>query len=257
MGCTLSRLAVVGVGAVAAGTALSCAAQAAAPAGAKRLVVVWSEGTAPKDVYPDDINGAIAAGLKAALPDWDVVKASLNDPEQGVPADLLARADVLIWWGHQRHGQVNDELVARIDKRVRDEGMGFISLHSSHFAKPNKVLMGSPCTWGAYVGDSTTLKVTVTAPQHPIAAGVGEFTIMHHERYSDPYAVPPAETVVFAGVAALKDGTTDASKQGFCWQIGKGRMFYFQAGHETDPVFMDTNVRRIMANAVRWAAPTK
>lgn len=257
MGCTLSRLAAVGVGAVAAGAALSCAAQATAPAGTKHVVVVWSEGTAPKDVYPDDINGAIADGLKAALPDWEVVKASIDAPEQGLPAALLARADVLIWWGHQRHGQVNDDLVAKIDKRVRDEGMGFISLHSSHFAKPNKVLMGSPCTWGAYVGDSTTLKVSVTAAQHPIAAGVSDFTIAHHERYSDPYAVPPAQTIVFTGAATLKDGTTDVSKQGFCWQIGKGRMFYFQAGHETDPVFMDANVRRIMANAVRWAAPTK
>jgi trehalose utilization protein len=226
-----------------------------APSSAKPVVVVWSEATAPKDVYPDDINGAIADGLRAALPDWEVVKASIDDPEQGLPDALLARAAVLIWWGHQRHGQVRDELVAKVDRRVRQEGMGFISLHSSHFAKPNKVLMGTACTWGAYVGDSTTLRVSVAAPQHPIAAGVNDFTILHHERYSDPYAVPPADAIVFEGVAALRDGKTDASQQGFCWQIGKGRMFYFQAGHETDPVFMDPNVRRIMANAVRWAAP--
>jgi trehalose utilization protein len=257
MSNTLTRLTAVGVGAVAAGAALSCAAQAAAPAKARRVVVVWSENTAPKDVYPNDINGAIIDGLKTALPDWEVVKAGIDDPAQGLPADLLARTDVLIWWGHQRHGQVNDDLVARIDKRVREEGMGFISLHSSHYAKPNKVLMGTPCSWGAYVGDSTTLKVTVNAPQHPIAAGVGEFTIVHHERYSDPYAVPPADTIVFTGAATLKDGRVDVSQQGFCWQVGKGRMFYFQAGHETDPVFMDPNVRRIMANAVRWAAPGK
>lgn len=219
--------------------------------------MVWSEGTAPKEVYPADINGAIADGLRADLPGWEVVTASIDQPDQGLPADLLARADVLIWWGHKRHGEVKDDLVARIDRRVRQEGMGFISLHSSHYAKPNKVLMGTPCSWGAYVGDSLTLRVTVSAPEHPIAAGVRDFTIAHHERYSDPYAVPPAQTIVFEGVATLKDGRTDASKQGFCWQIGKGRMFYFQAGHETDPVFMDPNVRRIVANAVRWAAPAR
>jgi trehalose utilization protein len=229
----------------------------AAATSGRRVVVVWSEGTAPKDVYPADVNGAIADGLTADLPDWEVVKAGIDDPEQGLPADLLARADVLIWWGHQRHGQVHDALVARIDQRVRGEGMGFISLHSSHYAKPNKVLMGTPCSWGAYVGDSTTLRVTVAAPEHPIAEGVRDFTIVHHERYSDPYAVPPAQAIVFEGVATLKDGRTDASKQGFCWQVGKGRMFYFQAGHETNPVFMDGNVRRIVANAVRWAAPSR
>jgi len=45
--------------------------------------------------------------------------------------------------------------------------------------------MGTPCSWKAYVGDSTTLKVTVKSPDHPIAQGVKEFTIEHNERYSD------------------------------------------------------------------------
>jgi len=232
-------------------------ADGAAPkAKARRTVVVWSEATAPKDVYPSDINGAIAEGLKD-LKGWDVVVAGIDDPGQGLPDDLLNRADVLIWWGHQKHGDVKDELVAKIVKRVKEDGMGFISLHSSHFAKPNKALMGTPCTWGAYVGDSTTLKVTVSDPKHPIAKGVKDFTIEHSERYSDPYAVPTPESVVFEGVASLKDGGVDPSKQGFTWTIGKGRFFYFQVGHETNPIFYDANVRKIMLNAVKWAAPQR
>lgn len=224
---------------------------------AKRVVVVWSEGTAPKNVYPNDINGAIVEGLKPLSKNWEIVKANLSDPDQGLPDSLLKRTDVLIWWGHQKHDQVKDELVDKIVKRVKEDGMGFISLHSSHFAKPNKKLMGTPCSWGAYVGDSTTLKVTVKDSKHPIAQGVKDFTIVHNERYSDPYAVPKPQSVVFEGVATLKDGKTDPSQQGFTWQIGKGKMFYFQAGHETNPVFMDENVKKIMINAVRWAAPKK
>lgn len=244
-----------------AGLVLSVSAWASAPvafaAEAARTVVVWSEGTAPKNVYPNDINGAIAEGLKKDLPaGWTVVVANLSDPEQGLPDDVLNRADVLVWWGHKKHGEVKDDLVAKIEKRVKEQGMGFIALHSSHFAKPNKKIMGTPCSFSAYVGDSTTLKVSVVAPNHPIAKGVApEFTIACHERYSDPYAVPAPETVVFDGLATLKDGKTNASKQGYCWTMGKGRYFYFQAGHETDPVFFDANVRRIMANAVQWAAP--
>jgi trehalose utilization protein len=226
--------------------------------GEKRCVVVWSEGTTSKAVYPDDINGSISEGLRAALPDWEVVKASIDDPAQGLPDELLNRADVLVWWGHKKHGQVKDELVQKIVKRVKEDGMGFISLHSSHFAKPNKALMGTACSWSAYRGDSTDLKITVKDAQHPIAKGLpAEFTLRHEERYSDPYAVPPPQSVVFEGVATLKNGGTDASKQGFTWTIGKGRMFYFQAGHETNPVFADPNIRKIMANAVQWAAPTK
>ena len=223
--------------------------------GSKGCVVVWSEGTAPKDVYPNDINGAIAEGL-ACLKGWEIVTASIDDPEQGLPEELLNRADVLMWWGHKRHGQVKDALVDRIEKRVKEDGMGFIALHSSHFAKPNKRLMGSPCSFTAYVCDSTILKVTVADKKHPIAKGVpSEFNIDHDERYSDPYAVPEAEAVVFDGVATLKNGKKDPSKQGYCWTIGKGRMFYFQPGHETNPIFYDENVQKIMANAVRWAAP--
>jgi trehalose utilization protein len=230
--------------------------QPAAPAAEKQTVVVWSEGTAPKEVYPEDINGAIVAGL-AGLDRWTVVKASIDDPAQGLPEELLQRCDVLVWWGHKRHGQVRDELVAKIVKRVKEDGMGFISLHSSHFAKPNKALMGTPCTWGAYVGDSTTLKITVKEPNHPIAAGIREFVVTHHERYSEPYAVPEPQAVVFEGVHALRNGGEDPSRMGLCFQVGKGKFFYFQPGHETNPIFLDENVRKIMVNAVKWAAPAK
>jgi trehalose utilization protein len=239
---------------------------------AKPLVVVWSEATAPKDVYPNDINGAVAEGL-ACLEGWEVVRAGIDDPDQGLSDERLNKCDVLIWWGHKRHGQVKDELAQKIVRRVKEQGMGFISLHSAHFAKPNIALMsqaetslqvlekvrpkGRVAAWGAYVGDSVTLKIMPTPPAHPIAKGVAEFTIEHSERYSDPYAVPKPVAVVFEGDAKLKDGSIDHSQVGLCWEIGKGKMFYFQAGHETNPVFFDANVRKIMANAVQWAAPKK
>jgi len=225
-------------------------------AAARRCVVVWSEGTAPKEVYPNDINGAVVEGLKD-LRGWEVVRANLSDPDQGLPEALLNRADVLIWWGHKKHEEVKNELVDKIVKRVKEDGMGFISLHSSHFAKPNKKLMGTACSWKVYAGDSTTLKVTVKSPDHPIAKGVKEFTIDHGERYSDPYAVPTPKAVVFEGVATLKDGKTDPSQQGLTWEVGKGKVFYFQPGHETNPVFFDKNIRQIMINAVQWAAPAR
>jgi trehalose utilization protein len=152
-------LAVV-AGALGAGLVFGHAAEAKS---AKRCVVVWSEGTAGTDIYPKDINGAIAEGL-GSLEGWEVVVAGIKDPEQGLPDKLLNRADVLIWWGHKRHGIVRDKLVEKIVKRVKEDGMGFISLHSAHFAKPNKALMGTECSWGAYEGDSTTLKVTVKDP---------------------------------------------------------------------------------------------
>ena len=107
---------------------------------AQRRVVVWSEGTAPKAIYPNDINGAVVEGL-ACLDGWEVIQANLSDPDQGLSDERLAKCDVLVWWGHQKHGEVKDELVKKIVRRVKEDGMGFVSLHSAHFAKPNIALM--------------------------------------------------------------------------------------------------------------------
>ena len=250
----ISRRTILALGAVAAGELLlSRTVRADEP---KRRVVVWSEGTAPKNVYPHDINTAVAEGLKP-LQGWEVVVASLSDPDQGVPDDRLAKTDVLIWWGHQKHGQVKDELVAKIDKRVKEDGMGFIALHSSHYSKALKKILGTPCGFSAYVADGSGLKVTVKDKNHPIAQGVCDFALDHTERYTEPFQVPEPEAVVFDGLYQRPDGSTEASRQGLAWTIGKGKVFYFQPGHETYPHFFDENVRKILRNAVVWTAAKK
>ncbi|MCB1129279.1 MAG: ThuA domain-containing protein, partial [Verrucomicrobiae bacterium] len=180
--------------------------------------------------------------------------AGINDSEQGCSEDSLNRCDVLIWWGHKRHDNVKDEYVDRIERRVKQEGMGFIAVHSSHFAKPNKRLMGTRCSWGAYKTDGCQLKVRVNAPDHPITKGVGDFTLPQIERYSEPYRVPEPEAVPFAGTYVYPDGKEEPTRVGFCWTIGKGRMFYFAPGHETYPNLYRPEVQRLFANAVEWAA---
>jgi trehalose utilization protein len=32
-------------------------------------------------------------------------------------------------------------------------------------------------------------------------------------------------------------------------------VFYFRPGHETHPIYYDDTIRRVLANAVAWAAP--
>ena len=250
----ISRRTVLALGAVAAGELLLTGASQAA-AGPQRRVVVWSEGTAPKNVYPHDINGAIAEGLKS-LRGWEVVTAGLADPDQGVSEESLKRTDVLIWWGHQRHGQVKDENVARIVRRVKQDGMGFIALHSAHFSKPLKQLLGTNCGWtGGYVEDGSQVKLIVKDSRHPIVRGVSDFTLPKTERYTEVFEVPQPEALVLDGIYTLANGTKEQSRQGLVWTVGKGRVFYFQPGHETYPIFFDENVRKVMRNAVEWAAP--
>jgi trehalose utilization protein len=253
----MSRRAALGLGAAAA-TGLMLGPNLFA-AGGSRKVVVWSEGTAnvddnSKKVYPNDINTAIAEGLKPLeAKGWQIVKAGLNDPSQGITDELLNSTDVLIWWGHKRHGEVKNELVDKIEKRVKDQGMGFIATHSSHFAKPYKRLMGTACSWGEYVCDGTSVEVIVKDPNHPICKGVKSFKLPLIERYGEPFAVPPTESLPLDGVYTKPDGSKAQGRMGLCWTVGKGKVFYFTPGHETYDDYYRAEVRQIFINAVEWA----
>ena len=227
----------------------------------KRKVVVWSEGTASvdegsKQVYPQDINTAIAEGLKPLeSKGWQIVIAGLNDPDQGISEERLNSTDVLIWWGHKKHGDVKDALVSRIDQRVREGKMGFIGTHSTHFAKPFKQLMGTECSWREYVADGTSAEIIVKEAGHPICRGVTSFKLPKIERYGEPFAVPTPESVPLEGLYTKPDGKTEPGRMGLCWTVGKGRVFYFTPGHETYNDYFLPEVRRIFVNAVEWAAP--
>ncbi len=256
----ISRRSALALGATVAASALLSPALLAAE---KRKVVVWSEGTAcvdagSKEVYPKDINTAIAEGLKPLeAKGWEIVTASLNDPEQGVSDELLNSTDVLIWWGHKKHGDVKNELVDKIAQRVKEGQMGFIATHSSHFAKPYKKLMGTACSWREYVADGTSVEVIVKEPQHPICQGVKNFKLPKIERYGEPFAVPTPEAVPLDGIYTRPDGQTQPGRMGLCWTVGKGKVFYFTPGHETYDDYYRPEVRRIFINAVEWAAPKR
>ena len=250
----------------------------------KRRVVVWSEGTAQLDkVYTNDVNTAIAEGLKPLEAEgWEIIIANLKDPDQGVNNERLNSTDVLIWWGHKKHGEVENALVEKIAKRVRDNGMGFIAVHSSHFAKPYQKLMSfvdvkqefkidgmtgktaqelrnmrTICSWREYKADGTSARVIVKEPNHPIAKGVKDFNLPKIERYGEPYAVPTPDAVVLDGVYTKPDGTPEPGRMGLCWTVGKGKVFYFTPGHETYQDFWMPEVKQIFINAVKWAAPAK
>ncbi|MEO1102322.1 MAG: ThuA domain-containing protein [Pseudomonadota bacterium] len=220
-------------------------------------VLIWNEHIHEREsdvvatVYPDGIHTAIAAALGegdeggATL---SVETATLADPDHGLTEERLADTDVLVWWGHKAHGEVDDAVVDRVCARVW-EGMGFIALHSSHFAKPFRRLMGSPCAlrWRE-AGERERL--WVINPSHPITAGIGPcIELPNTEMYGEPFSVPEADETVF--LSWFEGG--EVFRSGLTWKRGAGRIFYFRPGHETYPIYYDTKVRRVLRNAVRWA----
>lgn len=218
-------------------------------------VTVWNEyrheQKNPKvaAVYPEGIHAAIAAPLREQ--GFEVRTATLDEPEHGLTEEVLAATDVLVWWGHMAHNDVRDEIVDRVQKRVLD-GMGLVVLHSGHFSKIFKRLMGTSCDLKWREGDDREL-LWIVAPEHPIAAGLDQvITIEHEEMYGEHFDVPPPEALVF--ISWFSGG--EVFRSGCCYTRGAGKIFYFRPGHETLPTYHHPDVQRVIANAARWAAPT-
>lgn len=219
----------------------------------KIRVTVWGENVhertneTVRQIYPTGMHQCIADALNAAG-GIAAATATLDQPDQGLPPGRLEETDVLIWWGHAAHGDVDDALVARICDAVWS-GLGVIFLHSAHFSKPFKRLMGTPCnlTWRE-AGERERL--WLTARHHPIAAGLPDhFELEQEEMYGEPFGIPePLETVFiswFQGGEVFRSGVT--------YKRGAGKVFYFRPGHETYPTYHDANIQRVIANGVRWA----
>ena len=212
-------------------------------------VRIWCEGTAPHSVYPDDIDGALAEQL-ARQPGIVATRGRLSDPHAGLADEALDATDVLLWWGHLRHDDVPDDRAAAVVKRVREGRLGFLALYASCCSKPFKLMMSMPCETGAWREDGRPEYISVRSPDHPIARGIAPFTILKTDMFSEPFAVPNPETVVF--VSTWEKGET--LRSGLTWTVGKGRVVYLRAGPEGYPVLFHPSVRLAVANSVRWVA---
>lgn len=198
-------------------------------------------------IYPKGMHNTIADSLNADKA-ISASSVTLQDPDHGLTEARLAETDVLVWWGHAAHGDVRDEIVERVAERVWS-GMGLILLHSAHFSKIFKRLMGTPCnlTWRE-AGERERL--WVTNPRHPIAAGLPPyFELENEEMYGEPFGVPePLETVF---VSWFQGG--EVFRSGLTYRRGAGNVFYFRPGHETYPTYHDKTVHHVLRNAVKWA----
>lgn len=219
-------------------------------------VTVWNEYEHEKQnpavaaVYPEGIHQAIAAGI--AGPSFEIRTATLDQPEHGLTEEVLNDTDVLIWWGHKAHGKVEDAMAARVHERVL-QGMGLVVLHSGHFSKIFKKLMGTSCDlrWRE-AGERE--RIWVADPAHPIAEGLESyFELEQEEMYGEHFDIPAPDELVF--ISWFEGG--EVFRSGCTYHRGQGRIFYFRPGHETYPTYYHPQVLRVIANGVKWAAPVR
>ena len=225
----------------------------------KIKVTIWNEFVHEQDdspigdyirtFYPDGIHRFLKEKLSAD--DLEIRTVSLDMPEQGLPDDLLNDTDVLMWWGHCAHNMVEDALVEKIRFRVL-HGMGLIVLHSGHYSKIFRSLMGTACRlhWRE-VGEKERL--WVIDPVHPITKDIPEtFTLPHSEMYGERFDIPDDGKILF--MSWFEGG--NVFRSGVLFQRDYGKIFYFSPGHETYPIYHDENILKVLSNAIRYVNPT-
>ena len=220
-------------------------------------ITVWNEyihereNDAVAELYPDGIHEHIAGVLADA--GHETRTATLqDDPDHGLTPEVLESTDVLLWWGHLAHDDVDDEVADRVAQHVR-EGMGLLVLHSGHHAKTFRRLLGMPADL-TYREAAERERLHVVDPGHPITDGLPEnFVVPEAEMYGEPFTIPEPDRLVF--ISWFEGG--DVFRSGCCYRRGKGRIFYFRPGHETYPVYHQDEIQRVLENATEWAAPVE
>jgi trehalose utilization protein len=201
-----------------------------------------------RDIYPEGIHGAIAKGIKP-LGKFSIKSATLEQPQHGLTDKVLDNTDVLIWWGHLAHDRVDDAIVEKVQLRVLN-GMGLIVLHSGHFSKIFKRLMGTFCSLKWREADEKE-RLWNLEPSHPIMQGIPEyFELEQEEMYGERFDIPTPDKLLM--VSWFQGG--EVFRSACTWERGHGRIFYFRPGHETHPTYYNEHVLRIIANACTWAS---
>lgn len=217
-------------------------------------VLVWNEYRHEREnpvvanIYPQGIHTVIAEFLRGA--GYDVSTATLDEPDHGLTEAVLAETDVLIWWGHRAHDEVQNGIVAKVQNRVL-EGMGLLVLHSGHFSKLFKNLMGTTCDlkWRE-VGEKERL--WVVDPSHPITEGIGSYIeLTNEEMYGEHFDIPVPDELVF--VSWFEGG--EVFRSGCTFRRGSGKIFYFRPGHESYPTYYHDDIQKVIINAVNWLKP--
>lgn len=217
-------------------------------------VTVWNENRHEQknpvvsEIYPKGIHGAIAEFLQKE--NHEVRTATLDEQEHGLTDEVLEQTDVLVWWGHLAHDEVQDEIVAKVQQRVLD-GMGLIVLHSGHFSKIFKKLMGTSCDLKWREADDKE-RLWVVDPTHPIAEGIGEYIELEKEEmYGEHFDIPAPDELIFT--SWFEGG--EIFRSGCTFKRGNGKVFYFRPGHETYPTYHNEQIQKVIKNAVNYVKP--
>jgi len=200
--------------------------------------------------YPEGMNACLYNFISKEH-EVTMIVHTADDDGTALTDEILAETDVLIWWGHHYHATVADRVIESVADRA-NRGMGLIALHSSHKSKIFMKLLGTSADllWRE-AGERE--RMWVIDPSHPIASGLDKsyVEIPHDEMYGEPFNIPTPDELVFIGW--FQGG--EVFRSGCVFKRSRGKIFYFQPGHETNAVYNIKEIQRIILNAIDYVKP--
>lgn len=219
----------------------------------KVKVTIWNEflhekqHESVKAIYPEGIHKAIGAGI-SPLGHFELRYATLEEPQHGLPQSVVDDTDVLFWWAHMAHARVADEVVARVHEAVLS-GMGLVVLHSGHFSKIFKRVLGTHGSLRWREADEKE-RLWNLQPSHPLMAGLPDYIELEQEEmYGERFDIPTPDDLLM--ISWFQGG--EVFRSVCAWQRGHGRVVYLRPGHETYPTYKNEHILRLCANAASWA----
>jgi trehalose utilization protein len=128
-------------------------------------------------------------------------------------------------------------LTPSVTKRADPDGTITLDINLPHCVFPSWREQGEPT------------HVTTMIPDHPIARGLPKtWDVQHDEMYDEPFHVPAPDLVIFEE----KWDKGEHHRGGMLWNVGQGKVFYFQPGHETYAVYQEQFPLKVVENAALW-----
>ncbi|HEU4755002.1 MAG TPA: sigma-70 family RNA polymerase sigma factor [Armatimonadota bacterium] len=186
------------------------------------------------------LTGALSAGP------FDVTCADLA----AVTPEHLRAADLLVWHSGTTEASLPGAKLQEVLRQVRERCLGVLILRGAGDERLLAGLLGPECRIRP-AGDNAhgPLRLRVTAPRHPVTAGLGAFYI--------PGGLLPrqADTLPRPEMVLLDSPSTEAPGwQAVTWTAGGSRVFYWAPGLVGDTHALPAEVAHLLRSAARWAA---
>jgi len=215
--------------------------------------------------YPVSIGETIAEFLRESG-DFEATVATADTAK--LKSRSLEDYDALMMWAHGE--PIAESVQYQIVEAVEVGGMGFVGLHSIMIPDAYPVitqrLLGAT---GLYDWEEDVpLRIASMASEHQILDEITDHDYLG-EAYYEPLRlaedVQPLLSMVVRGTgvrqvhkgekgSVVEDRDVTGLASRICWtrQVGRGRIFYLQPGHETYPVYKDAVIQRLLSQGLHW-----